>query len=219
MKKYILFDLDGTLLNSMPYHAKAWLEVFSQYGLDFKEEDIYLNEGALEFEVVRKMFKNKGLEITKQQFEELFKLQKSIFKEKYSRKVKPFPEVPELLLELKRQGKELALVTSSHQEVFEEVFPGSLTGFFSLILTGDKTQRRKPHPEPYLKALEGLSAKKEDTLVVENAPAGILSAKSAQLFCIGITTTLPKDKLSLADLIVHNHSELKEVLLNGKREV
>ncbi len=219
MKKYILFDLDGTLLDSMQYHAKAWLEVFSKYGLDFKEEDIYLNEGALEFEVVKKMFEEKSINITKEQFEELFKIQKRIFREKYSKKVKPFPEVPDLLQELKKQGKELALVTSSHQEIFEEVFPVSLRKFFSLILTGDRTSRRKPHPEPYLKALEALSAGRENALVVENAPAGILSAKSASLFCIGITTTLPEEKLSLADLVVRNHLELRDVLLNGKGKI
>jgi len=217
MKEYILFDLDGTLLNSMPYHARAWIETFSQFGIEFREEEIYLNEGALELEVVKNIFSKKGIELTYEFFEELFKLQKQIFKTKYAKMVKPFPEVPELLYTLKKEGKKLALVTSSHREIFEEVFPKNLVSFFSVILTGDKTQRRKPHPEPYLKALEILKGNKNDSLVVENSPAGIKSAKSAELFCIGITTTLPPHYLSLADLIVKNHQELKEVLLNGKK--
>ena len=217
MKEYILFDLDGTLLNSMPYHARAWIETFSQFGIEFREEEIYLNEGALELEVVKNIFSKKGIELTYEFFEELFKLQKQIFKTKYAKMVKPFPEVPELLYTLKKEGKKLALVTSSHREIFEEVFPKNLVSFFSVILTGDKTQRRKPHPEPYLKALEILKGNKKDSLVVENSPAGIKSAKSAELFCIGITTTLPPRHLSLADLIVKNHQELKEVLLNGKK--
>ena len=60
MKEYILFDLDGTLLNSMPYHARAWIETFSQFGIEFREEEIYLNEGALELEVVKNIFSKKG---------------------------------------------------------------------------------------------------------------------------------------------------------------
>ncbi len=217
MKRYIFFDLDGTLLDSMPYHAKAWIEAFSRYGLEFREEEIYLHEGAIELESAKSLFLKKGINPTPEFFEELFRLQKTIFKTKYAKKVKPFPEVPELLEELKKTDKKLALVTSSHTEIFEEVFPRSLKIFFSIIITGDQIEKRKPHPDPYLKALKALNAEKVASAVVENSPAGVLSAKNANLFCIGITTTLPEKHLSLADLIVKNHRELKDILINGKK--
>ncbi len=216
MRRYIFFDLDGTLLDSMPYHAKAWLEAFSQYGLEFNEEDIYLHEGAIELDSAKNLFLQKGINPTCEFFENLFKLQKTIFKTKYAKLVKPFPEVPDLLENLKKADKKLALVTSSHSEIFEEVFPKSLKSYFSIIITGDQIERRKPHPDPYLKALKALKASKDLSAVVENSPAGIISAKNAELFCIGITTTLPEKHLSLADLIVKNHQELKDILVNGK---
>lgn len=216
-KDYIFFDLDGVVLDSMPYHAKAWIEAFSQFGLEFTEEEIYLHEGAIELETAKSLFLKKGINPTPEFFEKAFKLQKIIFKKKYASLIKPFPEIPEILEKLNEYNKKLALVTSSHKEIFEEVFPRNLKPFFSIIITGDLVKRRKPYPDPYLKALELLRAQKEKSLVIENAPAGILSAKQAGLHCIAIATTLPKERLVLADLIAKNHEELKKILLNEKQ--
>jgi len=218
MKDYLFFDLDGVILDSMPYHAKAWIEVFSQFGLKFEEREIYLHEGAIELDTAKGMFLKKGINPTTEFFKKVFKIQKEIFKKRYAKLVKPFPEVPVLLENLKKEKKKLALVTSSHSEIFNEVFPKELIPYFSVIITGDKIERRKPHPDPYLKALEIFEIKNDKALVVENSPAGVMSAKGANLFCVGITTTLSEEHLSLADLIVKNHKELQEILLNGKKE-
>ncbi len=217
MKTFIFFDLDGTLLDSMPYHAKAWIEIFSRYNLEFKEEEVYLYEGAIEFETVQEIFAKKGIKIEKKFFEELLKKQKETFINKYAKYVKPFPEVPELLKHLKKERKKLALVTSSHTEILEKVLPKTFQEFFTLILTGDKIPKRKPHPAPYLETLKILKASQHNSLVVENSPAGVMSAKNANLFCIAITTTLSEKYLSFADLIVKDHLELKKILLNGEK--
>lgn len=219
MKRFIFFDLDGTLIDSMPYHAKAWIEVLSKYGFEFDEKEVYVYEGAIEFETVRDIFLKKGIEINREFFENLLKKQKEIFLTKFARLVKPFPEVPEILEVLKKDKRKLALVTSSHSEVLEEVLPKELKRFFELILTGDKLSKRKPHPEPYLKALEALEACPKDSVVVENSPAGVMSAKNASLFCIAITTTLPESYLTQADVIVKDHLELKKVLVDGKGKI
>ncbi len=215
MKSYIFFDLDGVILDSMKYHAKAWIEAFRQFGLTFSEEEIYLHEGAIELDTARTLFTSRGVNPTKEFFDSAFKLQKKLFLERYAKLVKPYPEVPDLLESLKKERRKLALVTSSHAEILEKVFPKSLGKFFDIILTGDKVPRRKPHPDPYLTAISALQADKADSLVVENAPAGIKSAKSAELFCVAIKTTLPEEHLKLADLIAEDHAHLRELLLNG----
>lgn len=216
MRDFLFFDLDGVLLDSMPYHAKAWILAFREFGLEFTEEEIYLHEGAIELETARTLFLDKGIHPTPTFFERAFRLQKRIFRENFADKIKPFPEVPELLEELKGQGKTLALVTSSSEEILREVFPQSLKKFFSIVITGDKVEKRKPHPDPYLKAKELLKAPDENISVIENAPAGVLSAKRAGLFCIALTTTLKPEHLSQADLIAKDHQELRAFLLNGK---
>ncbi len=214
MKEYIFFDLDGVIIDSMSYHAKAWIEALSQFGLKFEYEEIYLYEGAIEPDTAKELFLKKGINLTPLFFEEIFKLQKEIFKKKYSKLIKPFPEVPQLLQTLKEKNKKLALVTSTHKEIFQEIFPKNLYLYFSVIITGDKVKKRKPNPDPYLKALQSFQIKNTHALVVENSPAGIMSAKNAKIFCIGITTTLPENYLNLADIIVKNHRELLDVLVN-----
>jgi len=217
MKDYILFDLDGTLLNSMPYHAKSWIETLQEFGIPFEEKEVYIHEGALEIEVVKKIFRQKGIEVTTDFIKELFEKQKKLFKERYASYVKPFPEAFPLLEDLKREGKVLGLVTSSHEDVLKRVVPEDFLSYFDIVLTGEKTERRKPHPEPYLRAVKVLGVSERDVIAVENSPAGVNSAKSAGLFCIGITITLEPEFLKPpADLVVKNHLELRKILLNGK---
>ncbi|MFN4131453.1 MAG: HAD family hydrolase [Caldimicrobium sp.] len=218
MREFIFFDLDGVILDSMKYHAQAWILAFKEFSLTFREEEIYLHEGAIELETAKPLFLSKGINPTQEFFQKAFKLQKKIFKERFAALVKPYPEVPELLKDLKTQGRKLALVTSSSSEILEEVLPKNLRGYFEVIISGDKIEKRKPHPDPYLKAKEFFKVSEDRCLAIENSPAGILSAKGAKLFCIAITTTLKSEYLSQADLVVKNHLDLKNLLLNGNKK-
>lgn len=214
MKDYIFFDMDGVILDSMKYHAKAWIDACKEFGWEFQEKEVYLYEGAFDFEIVKELFLKKGYSVTEKEFLEACKLQLTIFKEKYAHLVEPFKEVPELLSMLLEKGKKLILVTSSTSDLLKIVLPDEIKSYFLAIIKGDDVRKRKPHPEPYLKALSISKASGKNAIVVENAPAGVISAKKAGLPCIGITTTLPPKYLSLADLVVKNHEHLKKVLLN-----
>ncbi|MBA2849666.1 HAD family phosphatase [Thermosulfuriphilus ammonigenes] len=214
-REFIIFDMDGVVVDSMPYHVRAWKEAFAEFGLNIPEKLLYLHEGAIELSSARRLFAHQGVEPTETWFMKVLSRQQEIFARKFRHLVRPYPEVPDLLRELQKEGRRLALVTSSHLRVLEEILPLSLRDIFDFILTGDMVTRRKPHPEPYLRALEFLKAQKEMAAAVENAPAGIQSAKAAGLTCLGLTTTLEPEHLSAADLIISDHQQLKEVLLNG----
>ena len=77
----------------------------------------------------------------------------------------------------------------------------------------------KPHKEPYCTALERCGTLREKSLVVENAPMGIASAKAAGLFCVALETTLSGDDLKGADRIISTHGELRNFLLKYLREI
>ena len=215
----VLFDMDGVILDSMPWHVKAWQEAFREFGLVVPEEALYLHEGAIEAETSRKIFEDQGVSPSEELFRAVLKRQRELFRKKYQRFVRPFPEVPDLLSDLRKEGHRLALVTSSHQEILEAILPESLKRLFHFILTGDLVRRRKPHPEPYLKAQEALGVSPKESVVVENAPAGIKAAKAAGLFCVALTTTLPEKHLREADLILPSHRELYRWFTNGQCQV
>ncbi len=210
----VLFDMDGVLLDSMPWHVRAWLDAFSEFGLpSFHPELFYLHEGAIEPETAVEIFRSEGVSMTPSLFHEVFRRQKEIFKSRYRQNVAPYPEVPELLEELAAHDFRMALVTSSHRDVLSEVLPEKIIDFMSVVITGDEVQRRKPWPDPYLAGMARLGVAGDRAVVIENAPAGIRAAKGADAACIALSTTLSKEHLEEADLVVRDHAELKQILL------
>ncbi len=205
--------MDGVLLDSMPYHVKAWQEALSEIGLSVPAELIYLHEGAIEPETAVRIFCENGCPMDEAGFHRLFSRQREIFSEKYQPHVKPYEGVHDLLEELRAMGWTMSLVTSSHREVLDRVLPSQILDFMHCVVTGDEVKRRKPHPDPYLAALSALNSNPSHTLVVENAPAGVKAAKAANLRCVALTTTLSPEHLKEADDIVPNHEALAQYLL------
>ena len=84
---------------------------------------------------------------------------------------------------------------------------------FEAIVTADDVRRFKPNPDPYLKALEKLKQEPEGCLVVENAPAGVQSAKAAGLTCYAVASTLPPPYLQASDRIFPSLKALSDHFL------
>ncbi len=212
-KKAILLDMDGVVINSMPYHVKAWKKAFKEHEFDVNERLFFLYEGAIEPGIACKLFKKNGTNITEKLFFQILKRQKDIFLNEFAPLIKPFDNIPEILATLKSLGLKMALVTSSHKEILEAVLPTKLHDLFDHIVTGDQVKKRKPHPDPYIAGLKGLNiTSPKGSIAVENAPSGIKSAKRAGLNCIAITTTLPPKELSEADKIIDSHEKLLNYL-------
>lgn len=141
----------------------------------------------------------------------LYNKKREVFKK--IAKVQPYPGIENLLKELKQKRKKVALVTGTSRSELPKVLPNSIFKLFDIVITADDVNNGKPNPEPYLKALNLLNLDKKETIVVENAPLGIKSAKATGLFCIAVTTSLPKKFLYEADVIVKNIKELRNLIL------
>ncbi|MGB9712439.1 MAG: HAD family hydrolase [Dissulfurimicrobium sp.] len=212
MKKSVLFDMDGVILDSMSFHVRAWQDALAECGVSVPEEVIYLHEGAIEPKTAIDIFEKNGLRMDEEGFKGLFRRQMEIFNTHYRHMVRPYPEAPGLVKTLSSKGIRIALVTSSHKEIVENILPKEILGRIDHIVTGDSINRRKPFPDPYLAAVSGLGIHKQACLVVENAPAGIAAAKAASLHCVAITTTLSMEYLSQADKVLSSHVELEEYI-------
>ena len=127
---------------------------------------------------------------------------------------KTFPVVTETLQMLRKNGIKLALVTGSNLKTVTEVLKKiGVDGAFDVIVSGDDTPRGKPFPDPYLKGIVKLAVPPENSVVVENAPLGLTSAKAAGVsYVIGVTTTLPAEYLKSADDIMPSFADLEECL-------
>ncbi len=211
--KAVFFDMDGVILDSMSQHAALWQELMAGQGFRVSREFILQNEGALGPEVLESFFREQGLDpsgLVRAQsgMAELLSRQAGLYLERHAASVRPFPAAGALVGALARQGMPTALVTSSRRALVERCLEEGLRRSFRAIVTAEDVARHKPHPEPYLRAAQDLGQDPAACLVVENAPAGIASARAAGATCYALSTTLSPPSLSEAHAVFSGLEEL-----------
>ncbi len=196
----VIFDMDGVIVDSMPYHFIAWYEALRPYGVRVSCFDVYAKEGERWDRSLGLFLKKAGVRPQRRLLAEIFARRQKIFSAYFKRYL--FRGAADLLACLDRKGYRLALVTGTPQAEVRRILPASLRRHFECIVAGDQVKKGKPHPEPYLTAASRLGVRPAACVVVENAPYGIASARQAGMFCIAVTTSLPKEYLRRADRII-----------------
>ena len=205
--KAVLFDYDGVVANTMEDNYTAWQFAFSKHNIQLERFKYFLMEGMTPRAVAETNLAEHGLgpdlagEVvrTKEQF---YLLHHSF----------AFHEGIEALVnELKARGCFIGLVSGASRARLLNSGISDLLERFDVIVTSDQVIHGKPDPEPYRLAAEQLRLTSAQCLVIENAPLGISSAKSAAMDCIAVCTTLGREYLREADLVVERISDLKPV--------
>lgn len=196
--KAVFFDQDGVLYNSMPYHAEAWAWAMTKHGLPYTAEECYRNEGRTSVGVIQEhYFRMYGKDAPQQLIEDIYKDKTAYFNQMTGGFPGTIPGVSDVLRFLHEHGVQCWVVTGSGQhnlidalnDIFDHVFTGIISSF--------DVKHGKPDPEPYLKAWERSGFKKEECMVVENAPLGVRAAKAAGLFACAVNTgPLPDSDLT-----------------------
>ncbi|MFA5099804.1 MAG: HAD family phosphatase [Candidatus Omnitrophota bacterium] len=215
--KAIIFDMDGVIVDSMPYHYLAWYEALRPYGVRVSCFEVYRREGERWDRSLKDFLRMGNLKPTAGLMKKVFAARQKIFKKYFKRFI--FKGVEDFLTCLKGKGYRLGLVTGTPHAQVVRILPASIRNLFECVVAGDQVRNGKPHPEPYLKAVGLLNLAVHECVVVENAPYGIESAKRAGMFCIAVTTSLPAVYLSKADCIVDRLEEIPafvEKLCHGK---
>ena len=209
----VIFDMDGVIVDGMPYHIKSWKEALSTIDMSASDLDIYLMEGMTGRETMEIFVRKSNRSISEEIADKIVKLKRKIFNDIFT--VTLMKDIEGFLLELKDRQYNLALVTGTRLEVVKKVLQMGLENIFEVIVTGEMVNKGKPNPEPYLRAVDELKARKEDCIVIENAPAGITSAKNAGLTCFAVQTSLSEEYLQDADMIFQNIDEVSKFLLHS----
>ena len=199
--------MDGVIVDSMPYHFIAWYEALRPWGVRVSCFEVYAQEGERWETTLKGLLKREKIKPTQKVLRSIFMLRQKIFKRYFKRYI--FHGAYELLAGLRKQGFTLGLVTGSPLNEVKRILPFKLRRLFTAVVAGNQVKNGKPHPEPYLTDARLLGIEPEDCLVIENAPFGIISAKQAKMPCIAVSTSLPKEYLAAADIIV---SQLNQIL-------
>ena len=192
----VLFDMDGVLFDSMPYHAEAWSQVMTEAGYNFSKEDVYMNEGRTGADTINTAsLAQFGRLATQEQIDALCKAKCEVFD--------TYPPTPrmqgayELVKKVKDCGLTPMIVTGSGTPTLLDRIQSNFPGLFDTnhIVSSFNVKRGKPYPDPYLLALEKGGFKANEAIVVENAPLGITAGVAAGLFTIAANTGPLKDEV------------------------
>jgi beta-phosphoglucomutase len=205
--------MDGVITDSMPYHYEAWRRIFEGFGIFVSREEILKREGEQGLVTLETILLREGRKLAPAEKKKALRDKEAVFRSLACPTLFPGAEV--IVKALREQGKRLALVTGTSRQEAEANLPPSLISCFDVLISGDMVTQGKPHPEPYRTALQRLDTSAEDSLVIENAPYGIRSAKGAGLKCIAVTTSLPAEYLLEADKTVQDLAELKSLLFGS----
>ncbi|MDO7866850.1 HAD family hydrolase [Nocardioides jiangxiensis] len=178
----VLWDMDGTLVDTEPYWMEAEFDLAERYGGHWTHEhglalvgNDLLESGRY---ILRHMFDpgSPGSRLTPEEVVELL-LDGVVARVEHA--VPWRPGARALLAELLAAGVPCALVTMSYQRFVDPILAELPDGAFAEIVTGDRVSQGKPHPEPYLKAAAGLGLAPETCLAIEDSNTGATSAEAA----------------------------------------
>jgi HAD superfamily hydrolase (TIGR01549 family) len=201
MLRYAIFDVDGTLLDSVDLHARSWQETFRRFGKE------------VPFEAVRKQIGKGGDQLmpvflseeeVARKGEEIEAYRLDLFKREYLPQVRPFPKVRELFERILRDGVRIVLASSAKPDEMAEYKRIADIGPLVLAKTssGD-ADRSKPHPDIFEATLELLASPTPDEVfVVGDSPSDAEAAGKARLRTIGLLCGgFPEEELRRAGCI------------------
>lgn len=205
----LIFDMDGTILDTRAYHMAAWRVFVERHGLS---HDHYMvaetGFGKTNWDIFTTWF---GKEARPHHFDDLSEEKEAIFRELIQGKEKPRPGMVELLEWARRNAVRVALATSGPRVNAEFLLEDSgIAPYFDAVIWGHGALRGKPHPEPFLNAAWRLGVRPQQSVVFEDSTFGFWSARRAGMRLIAIAER-PEDMTKIRKWTPYVHQDFRLV--------
>lgn len=202
MKHAFLFDMDGVIIDSNPFHKVALRQFCKKYGHELSEEQLIEKiYGRTNKDWLRNVFGELDKETLKKYADE----KEQLFRDLYEKDIKPLDGLVDFLTGMEQQGIAKAIATSAPRENVDFTLEKTgLTHFFDTILDESFVTKGKPDPEIYVKTAKALGFAPDHCIVIEDSLSGVKAGKAAGCKVIGITTTHSAEELSETDLVFNN---------------
>ncbi|HEY5825329.1 MAG TPA: HAD family phosphatase [Cyclobacteriaceae bacterium] len=202
----IIFDMDGVIVDSNPYHKIALQQFAQKHGYELTEqllkEKVY---GRTNKQWILNLFGSLPEEKVKQYARE----KEAMYRELYKNDISPVKGLVDFLELLEKNNIAKAIGTSAPRiNVDFSLGSTHLEKYFSVILDDTFVTEGKPNPEIYIKAAKALGLPNSQCIVIEDSLSGVIAGKRAGSKVIGITTTHTVEELHEADLIIKDFDEL-----------
>lgn len=187
----LLFDLDGTLIDSMPHHDTAWQRWHVRHGLPFDEALFFeRTAGRANAEIIGELLPA----LTRAQVDALGDEKEEIYRSIAAESLALIAGAAEFLVEARAAGHALAVCTASTPENMALAFARfGIDGWVDTVVSPADGLRGKPHPDIFLEAARRLGVAPARCLVFEDAPLGVEAAQRGGMPAVALTTTLPPE--------------------------
>lgn len=180
----VLFDMDGTLVDSIPDHNRSLKEVVQRLGLKVSGKKM---ASVLRLPTEEIYFRLNIKKKTGLKFQAFNHFKRSIYYELIGRKNLVFPGIEAMVRRLKKKHK-LGIVTNSSKKTVKESMPRPLEKMFDCVVTYDEVKRGKPYPEPITLALKRLNARPENSVFVGDSHFDVIACNELDIKCFGVLT-------------------------------
>jgi beta-phosphoglucomutase family hydrolase len=195
----LIWDLDGVIADTAPFHLRAWQRVAEDRGITFSETDFSETFGRRNPEIIAAKFGD----VPPGEADDIASTKEEVFRRIAKQSIKAFPGVLSLLLSVRSAGWSTAIASSTPPENIDLTLDSlGISGLLDAVVSSADVSRGKPDPEGFLLAAERLGVAPDDCVVIEDAVAGVQSARSAGMRCVAVTNTHPAARLAEADLVV-----------------
>jgi beta-phosphoglucomutase family hydrolase len=201
VKRALIFDMDGTIVDNMAFHTQSWITFFERRGRDIDADEFFrTTAGRQGKEIIRS---HMGEHLQDEEVATLNHEKESVYRELYAPHLKAVAGFDKLLLEARAQGIALAVGTAAPPANVAFTLDGlDLRRHFDTVVGATDVPRGKPHPDVFLEAAKRCGAQPEDCIVFEDAPLGVEAARRAGMRCVVITTTLPREAFAEFDNVI-----------------
>jgi HAD superfamily hydrolase (TIGR01509 family) len=202
MPEAVIFDIDGTLLDSVDLHTMAWVDAFREFGYNVPFEAIRGQIGKGGDQILPVFLSKEEID---QKGKQLTERRSRLFKERYLSKVKPFPGVRELFETLKHNGQRVGLASSARGDelkTFERI--AGIEDLLEAETSSADAERSKPYPDIFHAALVkfGKGVQRDKVIVVGDSPYDAEAAGKAGLRTLGVLCGgFPEEELRKAGCI------------------
>ena len=197
-----LFDLNGTVIDDMHYHAAAWFDILNNdLGAGLTWEEVKVQMYGKNDELLIRIFGDNHF--SQERIKELSVEKERRYQQAYLPQLKLMEGLQQLLDQSKAAGIKMAIGSAAIPFNIDFVLTNlKLYKYFPVVVSADDVLISKPNPETFLKCAELLGVEAKDCIVFEDAPKGVESAYNAGMSCFVLTTTHPKEDFAAYDNII-----------------
>ncbi|WP_224994355.1 HAD family phosphatase [Cesiribacter sp. SM1] len=199
----VLFDMDGVIVDSNPYHRLAFQSFLKQHNIVLSEDELKTKVfGRTNKEIMSYIFKE---DVSLEQTEAWADEKEAIFRDLYKGDIKAVRGLLPFLQSLKANGIATAVGTSAPLANLDFVLDIlNIRQYFDVLIHSKDVTHGKPHPEVYLKAADLLRVDVSQCIVIEDSLPGVQAGLNAGMKVIGITTTHTPQELQDTDLVIQD---------------